>query len=80
MQKKSFLQANYPELAAIADRMEQEVQQLENSLRSCKSKKEANQIYIDTKMRLMSSVNKNDSSALAIMSAIDKTFAEYEKE
>ena len=77
--EKGFLRDNFPNLAAMADRMEQEVQQLENSLQGSKSKGEANQIYMDAKMRLMSRTCKKDGSILFLMPAIDKAFSQYMK-
>ncbi|MGI6752538.1 MAG: hypothetical protein ACOX4U_08055 [Anaerovoracaceae bacterium] len=77
--EKSFLRENFPNLAAMADRMEEEARQLENSLKSSKSKEEANQIYMDAKMRLMNGIGKKDGSILFLMPAIDKAFSQYMK-
>lgn len=75
--EKSFLRENFPNLAAMADRMEQEAAQLKNSLKGSKSKEEANQIYRDAKMRLVNRTGKNDGSLLFLMSAIDNVFSQY---
>lgn len=75
--EKSFLRENFQNLAAMADRMEQEARQLENSLKGSKSKEEANQIYMDAKMRLMNGTGKKDGSILFLMPAIDKAFSQY---
>lgn len=77
--EKSFLRENFQNLAAMADRMEQEARQLENSLKGSKSKEEANQIYMDAKMRLMNGTGKKDGSILFLMPAIDKAFSQYMK-
>lgn len=77
--EKSFLRENFQNLAAMADRMEQEARQLENSLKGSKSKEEANQIYMDAKMRLVNGIGKKDGSILFLMPAIDKAFSQYMK-
>lgn len=77
--EKSFLRENFQNLAAMADRMEQEAIQLENSLKGSKSKEEANQIYMDAKMRLVNGAGKKDGSILFLMPAIDKAFSQYMK-
>ena len=63
----------------MADRMEQEARQLENSLKGSKSKEEANQIYMDAKMRLVNGTGKKDGSILFLMPAIDNAFSQYMK-
>ncbi|MEG0777734.1 MAG: hypothetical protein RSG55_02685, partial [Oscillospiraceae bacterium] len=78
--EKSFLRENFQNLAAMADRMEQEAQQLENSLKGSKSKEEANKIYMDAKMRLTSGTGKKDGSILFLMPAIEKAFSQYMKQ
>lgn len=78
--EKSFLRENFQNLAAMADRMEQETQQLENSLKGSKSKEEANKIYMDAKMRLMNGAGKKDGSILFLMPAIDKAYSQYMKQ
>lgn len=40
--EKSFLRENFQNLVEVADRMEQEARQLENSLKSSRSKEETN--------------------------------------
>lgn len=77
--EKSFLRENFQNLAAMADRMEQEAIQLENSLKGSKSKEEANQIYMDAKMRLVNGAGKKDGSILFLMPAIDNAFSQYMK-
>ncbi len=77
--EKSFLRKNFQNLAAMADRMEQEAMQLENSLKGSKSNEEAKQIYMDAKMRLVSGTGKKDGSVLFLMPAIDKAFSQYMK-
>lgn len=77
--EKSFLQENFPELASMADKMEQEENQLKVSLRGAKSKEQAEQIYMDAKMRILSNISENDSSGLFLLSVIDKVYCEYKK-
>lgn len=76
-EEKSFLQEHYPALAAMASRMEQEAAQLEQKLQGSTSKEEARQIYMDTKIALMSGSSKEDSSILFLMAALDETFSQY---
>lgn len=77
--EKNFLRENFQNLAAMADRMEQEARQLENSLKGSKSKEEANQIYMDAKMRLVNGTGKKDGSILFLMPAINNAFSQYMK-
>lgn len=79
-EEMSFLRKHFPHLAAIADRMEQEVQQLEKGLKGCKSKEEARQVYMDAKTRAMGLANQEDGSILVLMPALDKTYNEYLKQ
>lgn len=76
----SFLREHFPHLAAIADRMEQEVQQLEKGLKGCKSKEEARQAYMDAKTRAMCSANQENGSILVLLPALDNTYNEYLKQ
>lgn len=78
--EKSFLKEHFPELAATAARMEMEAEQLERRLRSCKSKEEAQQAYMDAKMGIMSGADPKDGSILFYMAAIDKTYSQYMKQ
>lgn len=75
--EKKFAQEHDPQMAAMAERMEQEAAQLEKSLQGCNSKEEARQIYMNTKMRIMSGANKEDGSFLLLMTAVDKAYSQY---
>lgn len=75
-----FLREHFPHLAAIANRMEQEVQQLEKGLKGCNSKEEARQVYMNAKSRVMGSANQEDGSILVLMPALDKAYNEYLKQ
>lgn len=79
-EEMSFLREHFPHLAAIADHMEQEVQQLEKGLKDCKSKEEARQVYMDAKTRVMGSTNQEDGSILVLMPALDNIYSEYLKQ
>ena len=78
-EEKNFLKEHFPELAAMADRMEQEAKQLEKSLQGCKSEDEERQVYMDAKMRIMSGTNKEDGSILFLSAAIDKAYSRHTK-
>ena len=78
-EEKSFLRANFPQLADMADRMEQEAAQLKKSLEGSKSKDEKYQTYIDAKMRLVSVSSKKDGSILFLSAALDKAYAQHMK-
>lgn len=52
-EEKKFLQEHYPEHAARAEMIEAEAEQLERSLKNCKSKDEAQQVYMNAKTRAM---------------------------
>ena len=78
-EEKSFLRANFPQLADMADCMEQEAEQLKKSLEGSKSKEEKYQTYIDAKMRLVSASSKKDGSILFLSAALDKAYAQHMK-
>ena len=78
-EEKSFLRANFPQLADMADCMEQEAEQLKKSLEGSKSKDEKYQAYIDAKMRLVSASSKKDGSILFLSAALDKAYAQHMK-
>ena len=78
--EKSWLRENnYTYLANMADRAEQEAEQLKRSLQGCKSKDEAQQAYMNAKLRAMGGSTKNDSAILFLSPVLDKTYAEYKK-
>ena len=79
--EKSFLRENnFTYLANMADRMEAEAEQLKRSLRGCKSKDEARQVYINAKARLMGASGQNDGSFLFLSAALDKAYSQYMKQ
>ena len=78
-EEKSFLRANFPQLADMADRMEQEAEQLKKSLEGSKSKDEKYQTYIDAKMRLVSASSKKDGSILFLSAALDEAYSQHMK-
>ena len=78
--EKSWLRENnYTYLANMADRAEQEAEQLKRSLRGCKSKDEAQQAYMNAKLRAMGGSTKNDGSILFLSPVLDKTYEQYKK-
>lgn len=72
--EKIFLRENYPELAAKAEQMELQAEQLEKQLKARKSNDAANKIYLEAKMNVLSGLNEKDGSALFILAALDETF------
>ena len=81
-QEKKFLQENYPETAAMADRMEQEAEQLEQKLKGSKTKEGKYQAYIDAKMRIMSGADiskGSDGGMMFLFAALDKAYAQHMK-
>ena len=78
--EKKFLREHFPDMAAKAARMEQEAAQLERSLQGCNSKEEAQQAYMDAKMRIMSGASKEDGAILFYFAALDATYSEYLKQ
>ena len=78
--EKEFLREHFPEMAAKAERMEQEAEQLKKKLQGCTSKEEAQQAYMDAKMRVMGGASKEDGSVLFYFAALDATYAEYLKQ
>ena len=78
-QEKRFLQEHYPEVAAQAARVEQEVAQLKKKLQGSKSKEEARQIYMDAKTRLMGGANKSDGTILLMIPAMDEVYSQHMK-
>lgn len=75
-----FLREHFPHPAAIADRMEQEVSQLEKGLKGCKSKEEARQVCMNAKSQVMGSANQEDGSVFVLMPALDNAYSEYLKQ
>ena len=78
--EKKFLQEHYPEHAARANMIEAEAEQLERSLKNCKSKDEVQQVYMNTKTRAMGSASRDDGSILLLLPALDNTYNEYLKQ
>lgn len=78
--EKKFLQEHYPEHAARAEMIEAQAEQLERSLKSCKSKDEAQQVYMDAKTRAMSGSGRGDGSILLLLPALDHAYNEYLKQ
>ncbi len=78
--EKKFLQEHYPEHAARANMIEAEAEQLERSLKNCKSKDEVQQVYMNAKTRAMGSASRDDGSILLLLPALDKTYNEYLKQ
>jgi len=78
-EEKNFLKEHFPEAYAKAIQIEQEVAQLKARLRASKSKEEANRIYMETKMNLMSG-GVNDKGMLLMMPAIDEAYRESMKQ
>ena len=79
-EEKKFLQEHYPEHAARAQMIEAEAEQLERSLKNCKSKDEAQQVYMDAKTRAMGGSGRDDGSILLLLPALDKAYNEYLKQ
>ena len=76
----SWLRENeYTWLAGVAERAVQEAEQLEKSLRNCKSKDQAHQVYMNAKMRIMGGTDMKDGSILFLSPALDKTYEQYMK-
>ena len=81
-EEKKFLQENYPETAAMANRMEQEAAQLEQRLKGSKTKEGKYQAYIDAKMRIISGANiaeGSDGGMMFLFAALDKAYAQHMK-
>lgn len=78
-EEKKFLQEHYPEHAARAEMIEAEAEQLERSLKNCKSKDEAQQVYMNAKTRAMGGAGRKDGSILLLLPALDKAYHEYLK-
>ena len=81
-EEKRFLQEHYPEVAAKAAQAEQEAAQLEQRLRSSKTKEGKHQAYIDAKMRILSGANiseGSDGGMMFIMAALDKAYSQHMK-
>lgn len=78
--EKKFLQEHYPEHAARANMIEAEAEQLERSLKNCKSKDEVQQVYMNAKTRAMGSASRDDGSILLLLPALDNTYNEYLKQ
>ena len=75
--EKSFLRENYPELAMKAEQMEQEAEQLKKRLQSSQSPEDAERIYTEAKMNVMSGMNQKDGADLFLIAAIDNAYVEH---
>ena len=74
----SWLRENeYTWLAGVAERAVQEAEQLEKSLRNCKSKDQAHQAYMNAKMRIMGGTDMKDGSILFLSPALDETYSQH---
>ena len=60
--------------------IEAEAEQLERSLKNCKTKDEAQQVYMDAKTRAMGGSGRDDGSILLLLPALDKAYNEYLKQ
>ena len=74
-----FLQENYPPMAALAKRMEQEAEQLEKCLQRSKTEEGKYQAYLEAKMRIISGASKDDGSILFLSAALDAAYARHGK-
>lgn len=79
-EEKKFLQEHYPAHAVRAEMIEAEAEQLERSLKNCKTKDEAQQVYMDAKTRAMGGSGRDDGSILLLLPALDNTYNEYLKQ
>ena len=80
--EKKFAQEHDPHRAAMADRMEQEAEQLEQKLKSSTTKEGKYQAYIDAKMRIMSGANMSkgsDGGMMFLFAALDKAYSQHMK-
>ena len=75
--EKRFLRENYPQLATQAEQMEQEAETLKKKLQSSKSPDDAQRIYMEAKLSVMSRLDRKDGSALFLMAAIDNAYDEH---
>ena len=75
-EEKKFLREHYPDLAAKADQMEVEAENLKKKLQG-KSGADARRIYMEAKLNVASELDLKDGSAIFLMAAIDKAFEEH---
>ena len=69
----------YTWLAGVAERAVQEAEQLEKSLRGCKSKEDAQRVYREAKSRIMGGTDMKDGSILFLSPALDEAYSHYMK-
>lgn len=72
-EEKSFIQEHYPELFAIAQRVEQEVKELRNQVKNSSSKEESNRLISEKKMQFMNA-SKNAPFISFMMPALEAAF------
>ena len=75
-EEKKFLREHYPDLAAKADQMEVEAENLKKKLQG-RSGDDARRIYMEAKLNAASELDPKDGSAIFLMAAIDKAFEEH---
>jgi len=68
----NFLKEHYPELYAIAKRVEQEMEQFRNQLKNCATEEEKQQLIMQKKSQLMSETKKNLGFVQCMLAAIDE--------
>ena len=79
-EKRWLRDNNFTWLANVADRMEQEAEQLKRKLARCKSKDEARQVYMNAKSCFVSGPDKNDGSFLFLSAALDEAYSQHTKQ
>ena len=78
-EKRWLRENNYTYLASVADRMDQEAEQLKRELARCKSKDEAQLAYMNAKTRIMGATGKNDGSFILLSAVLDKVYSQHTK-
>lgn len=67
-----FLRQHYPEAAAKADRIQQEIEMVEEQLRTCDTQEKAEQVYEQVRTQALTRFAQKDSSGLAVLAAVQR--------
>lgn len=67
-----FLRQHYPEAAAKAERIQREIEMVEEQLRTCDTQEEAEQVYEQVRTQALARFAQKDSSGLAVLAAVQR--------
>ncbi len=76
-EEMQFLRQHYPEAAAKAERIQQEIQMLEEQFRACDTAEETDQLYEKVKTEALLRFAQKDSTGMALLPAVERMHDAY---